>query len=286
MAVLLLAAVAADCSRGDGAAAVATPSLTLSRPAAAIGGPAEMNYRFTVAEDAPAFTEDYWVFVHFLDTDSELMWTDDHEPPTPTRQWKPGAAIEYARTMFVPKFPYVGETRIEIGLFSPTTGIRLPLAGDTRGQRSYQVATFDMQLQTDNLFVVFTDGWHATEVAAEGSGLEWQWSKQDATLSFRNPKRDVRLYLQLDQPVGGAFAEAQRVEMRIGSAVVDSFALATGRTELRRVQIPSSQLGTGETVELTISVYKTFVPSSVPALKSSDPRELGIRVFRAYVEPV
>ena len=175
---------------------------------------------------------------------------------------------------------------MEIGLFSPTTGIRLPLAGDARGQRSYQVATFDMQLQTDNLFVVFTNGWYETEVAAEGSGLEWQWSKQDATLSFRNPKRDVRLYLQLDQPVGEAFAEPQRVEMRIGSAVVDSFALATGRTELRRVQIPSSQLGTGETVELTISVDKTFVPSSVPALKSSDPRELGIRVFRAYVEPV
>ena len=34
-----------------------------------------------------------------------------------------------------------------------------------------------MSLQADNLFVIFKDGWHDTEVADEG-GLEWQWSQQ------------------------------------------------------------------------------------------------------------
>ncbi len=284
--VLAFAAATAACSSAeDSAPAVATPSLTLSSPAAAIGSPIEMTYRFAVAADAPAFTEDHWVFVHFLDTDGELMWTDDHEPPTPTRQWRPGSTVEYARTTFIPKFPYVGQTRVEIGLFSRTTGDRLPLAGDTAGQRSYQVATFDMRLQSDNLFVVFRDGWHDTEVGSEGSGLEWQWSKKDATLSFRNPKRDVQVYLQLDQPAA-AFSEPQRVEVRAGPAVVDSFSLPRDRTELRRIKIAADQLGTAETVELTISVDRTFVPGAVPAMKSNDPRELGIRVFRAFVQPL
>ena len=77
--MLAIAAVTAVCSRGsDSAPAVATPSLALS-DAAAIGSPMEMTYRFAVADGAPAFTEDYWVFVHFLDADGELMWTDDHE---------------------------------------------------------------------------------------------------------------------------------------------------------------------------------------------------------------
>ena len=284
--VLAFAAATAACSSAEDAApAVATPSLTLSSPAAAIGSPIGMIYRFAVAADAPAFTEDYWVFVHFLDTDGELMWTDDHEPPTPTRQWRPGSTVEYARTTFIPKFPYVGQTRVEIGLFSRTTGDRLPLAGDTAGQRSYQVATFDMRLQSDNLFVVFRDGWHDTEVGSEGSGLEWQWSKKDATLSFRNPKRDVQVYLQLDQPAA-ALPEPQRVEVRAGPAVVDSFSLPRDRTELRRITIAADQLGTAETVELTISVDRTFVPGAVPAMKSNDPRELGIRVFRAFVQPL
>ena len=36
--------------------------------------------------------------------------------------------------------------------------------------RSYRVATFKLRLQTDNVFVVFNDGWHETEVGDEGSG--------------------------------------------------------------------------------------------------------------------
>src|SRR5687768_8615665 len=104
-------AVAGGCSRAaDNAPAVATPTVTLTSDTASIGSPIEMRYRFAVAPDATAFDENYWVFVHFLDTDGELMWTDDHEPPTPTREWKPGATVEYTRTMFIPKFPYVGQT--------------------------------------------------------------------------------------------------------------------------------------------------------------------------------
>jgi hypothetical protein len=277
--------VIASCSSADdNAAPIATPSVTLSTQSAAIGSPVEMRYRFAVVPDAPAFNEDYWVFVHFLDTDGELMWTDDHEPSPPVRQWKPGSTVDYTRTMFIPKFPYVGPTRVEVGLFSPSSDDRLPMTGQTRGQRSYEVATFEMRLQSDNLFVIFRDGWHETEVGGEGSGLEWQWSKKDATLSFSNPKRDVELFLQLDQPVAGV-SMPQRVEVRAGSEIVDTFPLPAGRTELRRIKLSSAQLGTADTVELTISVDRTFVPAQVPALKSNDPRELGVRVFRAFVQP-
>jgi hypothetical protein len=66
---------------------------------------------------------------------------------------------------------------------------------------------------------------------------------------------------------------------------VDSFPLPAGRTELRRIKLSSAQLGTADTVELRISVDRTFVPATVPALKSNDPRELGVRVFRAFVQP-
>lgn len=282
--LVLLAAVAAACARVDDAPPVATPSLALNQRDVPIGSPIEMTYRFEVAPNAPPFTDEYWVFVHFIDNNGELMWTDDHQPPTPTQKWQPGSTVEYQRTMFVPKFPYVGETRVEIGLFSPATAERLPLAGETGGQRAYRVATFNMRLQTDNLFVIFRDGWHDAEVG-QGNGREWQWSRKEATLAFRNPKRDVRLYLETDQPGIGIFPEPQQVVLRIGDAVVDMFT-SGGTSAIRRIDIPASQLGAAETVEMTLSVDKTFVPAEVPALKSTDPRELGIRVFRAYVQPL
>src|SRR5262245_23734356 len=130
-----------------------TPTVTLARPDAAIGMPIEMAYRFVVAATAPSFTEDDTVFVHFLDTDGEVMWTDDHHPTVTTTKWKPGQTIEYSRTMFVPKFPYSGETTVVVGLYSPKSGARVPMAGQTKGQREYQVGSFNLHPQTDNLYV-------------------------------------------------------------------------------------------------------------------------------------
>jgi hypothetical protein len=262
---------------------VATATVTLARSDAAIGMPIEMKYRFVAAPNAPAIAEDDTVFVHFLDADGELMWTDDHQPPVPTSQWKPGQTIEYSRTMFVPKFPYSGDTSVVVGIYSPKSGTRIPLAGMTRGQREYEVAKFNLHPQTDNLYVVFKDGWHQTEVAEEQTGVEWQWSKKTATLAFRNPMRDAVFYLQCDQPVQG-LGDPQHVELRIGETLIDSFVLPPLERELRKIDLTTAQMGTGETVEVTVAVDKTFVPATITRLKSTDPRELGVRVFRAYVQ--
>lgn len=282
-ALLLCLAVAACQREADTAAPLVTPSLTLERADVAIGSPVAMTYRFVVAPEA-RFTEDYWLFVHFLDTDREILWTDDHVPDVPTSQWKPGATIEYSRTMFVPRFPYEGETRVEVGLFSPTTGQRVPMTGNNQGQRSYQVASFNLRTQADNLFVVFKDGWQETEVSAEGNGTEWQWSRKAGVLAFRNPQRDAMFYLLADQPV--AAVGTQRVEVRLGEAVIDTFELPPGGRQLRKLAVQKEQFGAGESAEITIVVDKTFVPATIPALKSTDARELGVRVFRAYLQPI
>jgi len=277
-------AVLSACSRAaQQAPPVATPTVTISTQQAAIGTPIEMNYRFVVAPNAPPIADDDLVFVHFLDTDGELLWTDDHMPPTPTSQWKPGQTIQYSRTMFVPKFPYVGETRVELGLYSPKDGKRVVMTGETKGQDSYHVATFNLTKQTDNLYVVFKDGWQETETSPTESGVEWQWSKKNATLAFRNPMRDVTFYFECDQPV--PLTQPQHVELRIGDTPFDMFTLPLNHKELRRIDLSKAQLGDGETVEVTVSVDQSFVPASITQLKSTDPRELGIRVFRAYVQP-
>ena len=91
-AALLATSTLAACSQpADEAPPVATPSVGVSRTEAAIGSPIDITYTFAVAPTAPPFAEDYVVFVHFINDDGELMWTDDHRPPTPVREWKPGA---------------------------------------------------------------------------------------------------------------------------------------------------------------------------------------------------
>ncbi|HKE86502.1 MAG TPA: hypothetical protein VKB50_22250 [Vicinamibacterales bacterium] len=283
--LLILAGVLVACGRKkDEATPIATPSLKLSRTEASIGSPIEMTYRFVMAPNAPALTEDYTVFVHVLDSDREQLWGDDHQPPTPAREWKPGSTIEYTRTMFVPRVPYVGDAQIEVGLYSKKTGGRVPLGGENTGDRAIRVGSLAIRLAADSYFVVFRNGWYDAEVTDSSSGNGWQWSKKQGNLSFRNPKRDTLLMIQLDQPAM-AFSGPQQVEVRAGQAVVDSFPLAAGRPELRRISLPPEKLGTGENVDLSIVVDKTFVPASIPQLKSLDSRELGVRVFHVFVEP-
>ena len=283
---LLVCTFTAACSRSpdESAPPLATPTVTLNRTDASVGMPIDVTYRFAVTPNAQVPSGDYLVFVHFLGRDGELLWTDDHPPAKPVGQWKAGDRIEYARTVFVPKLPYTGAVSVDLGLYAPPAGDRLPLGGESVGMRAYRVARFNIRESGGDVFLVFKNGWHQAEVADPASGIEWQWSKKEGVLSFRNPRRDVELFLDVDQPVD-AISPPQHVELHIGPSTIDSFDLPPGQRILRRLRLSAAQLGNTDTVELGIAVDRTLVPAAIPSLKSGDSRELGIRVFHAYVEP-
>lgn len=286
---LLTAAVlstAAACSQGaDTATPVGEVQVTLARTRIALGSPVEVTYRFTLAPGAESIGERL-VFVHFLDADDELMWTDDHEPPVPSASWKPGEPVEYTRTMFVPSYPYVGAASIVVGLYAPGTTDRVKLSNQDRGDRSYKVADFELLPQTENVFLIFKDGWHQTEVVnegGEGPRVEWQWTKKEATVAFRNPKRDVVLYVQADNPNAGPNA-AQQMEVRIGDLLLGTIALEGAAEPIVKLPITADQLGAADMVELRFVADKTFVPALEFGQGNTDTRELGARVFHAFVQ--
>lgn len=283
VAVVTLTVATAACGVDiDTTPAVATPHVGLSKTDVMVGGPVEMSYTFSVAASAPPFPDDCVVFVHFRDVDGEWLWGDDHQPSIPTQQWKPGDVIEYTRTILVPRIPYVGETRVEIGIVTPS-GERLPLSAPVAGSRVYAVAFLNLDLQPNGLFVVFREGWHLAERSDDGL-QEWHWSADEATLVFRNPRQDVLWYLELERAEG--FPEPQQVELRIGDTVIDAFSLSPSEADLRKISLTADQLGSGETVEVRLSVDRTFVPALVAGRGNSDSRELGVKVFRAFVEPI
>jgi len=281
-ALVILSSVMACGGKEAPPTPMATPSLTLSHDKAPLGSPIDITYKFVVANDAK-FTEDYRVLVHVVDADEELMFAFDHDPPKPTSQWKPGETIEYTKTVFIPIYPYVGEAAIQVGLHSTKDQKRLALAGEDVGQNAYRVARMQLQPQTENVFTVYKEGWHPAEVADQNSMIEWQWTKKDATLSFKNPKKDALFYFELDNP-GSAFNEPQTVKVSLGGQVVDEFTLQPKQPELRKIPLKAAQLGSDDLVELVISVDKTYVPATLIA-GNKDPRELGVRVFHAYVDP-
>jgi hypothetical protein len=284
-AVIAVLLAAAACGGAvDNAPAVGSVAVSLSRPRVALGSPVEMTYVFTVAPDAPPLGTRK-VFVHFLDANDEMMWTDDHDPPIPTAEWKPGQRVEYTRTMFVGRYPYVGAAKVVAGLYAPATNERLKFANEDRGDRSYKVADFELLPQTENVFVIFKDGWHQSEVVADGpQRTEWQWTKKDATLAFRNPKRDVVLFLEADNPATSPNS-ADQLDVVIGDQTLATVPLRKGApAEVRKIPIAAAQLGNADMVEIRLVADKTFVPALEAAGSTGDTRELGARVFHAFVQ--
>jgi hypothetical protein len=284
--VAVVVAAAPGCRRGEvPEPGLATPSVKISHDKVPLGSPIDITYTFVVAPDAPPFKEAYRVFAGVVDADEQLMWTDDHNPPTPTTEWKPNETITYTRTVFVPIYPYVGEATIHMGLSSPTTQKRLPLNGDSVGAHAYRVAKLQLQPQTENVFTVFRDGWHPAEVADQNQFVEWQWTKKAATLAFKNPRKNAIFYLDLDNP-GGVFNDSQQVQVKLGTQMLDQFTLTPKQPTLRKIALSAAQLGTEDLVELHITVDKTFVPALLSATRTGDPRELGVRVFHAFIQPI
>jgi hypothetical protein len=276
LTLALVAGILAGCTRKEAdSPPVATPSLTLERNRVAIGSPIRMTYRFQVAPDAK-IDGDYTVFVHVLDPEGEQLWTDDHAPSVPTSKWKPGDTVEYTRTVFVPNYPYIGEAHVRLGLYQQDR--RLALAGQEISRREYLVSTFQLLPQSENIFLIYKDGWHPAEVAADNPASEWQWTTKRATVSFRNPRKPATLYLEYDTR-SDLFTPPQQVTLRVGEQVVGTFGADARNRTLLTFPVSAEQFGSGEMAELAIEVDRTFTPGA------GDTRELGIRLFHVFVEP-
>jgi hypothetical protein len=277
LSVVLLAALAGCSGKQDNEPAVATPTLTFSKDRVPIDSAVTLTYKFVVASNA-SFDKDYWVFVHVLDPQGEQMWTDDHLPPIPTKQWKAGETVEYTRTIFVPNYPYIGEAVVRLGLYDPPSGKRLVLNAPEASRREYIVAKIQILASSENIFVIWKEGWHPAESDIKNPQSEWKWTKQAATLSFKNPKKDSMLYLQYDARAD-LFTSPQQVALKLGDQVVGQFPADAKFPRLLTFPLTAAQLGSTDMVDLILEVDRTFKPGG------PDPRELGIRVFHVAVEP-
>ena len=287
-AALLFAAT--GCGKSDEAPPVATVALTTNRSSSgvALGAPIELTYRFDVAPGV-VINNDYRVFVHVNRDDGTTIWYDDHDLPAgmQTSQWKAGQTIQYTRTRFIPTFSYLGEATIRVGLHRD--GERLPLSGmdpadKTSPERSYKVGTLNLLPRSESIQVIRLSGWHPGEYSAENSAIDWQWTQKLAIVSLRNPRRDVLLYLEYDGRPDLFTDKPQQLTVSVGPAVVATFPVQERETVLRKIPLTAAQLGGGDMVELRLEVDRTFVPAKLPG-GSRDSRELGLRVYHAFIEP-
>ena len=288
---LLLAAlasllIAAGCSKADTTPAVAKVTVTPSRTRVGLGAPLEIAYRFDVLPEA-SIAADYRVFVHVLNPDRQPIWNDDHQPSIPTSQWKPGQTIEYTRFAFVPTTATTGDATIEVGLYRDDD--RLSLQGPDPSSREslareYRVAALQLLPATANVFLIRKSGWHPDESLPADPSVSWAWTKKTAVILIEaNPHADSLLYLQYDARPDLFPGKPQQVTVSVDGKAIETFAAVSDKPAVRRIPVAASQLGAAPMVELKIETDQTFIPASLPQ-GGKDGRELGIRVYHAFLE--
>ena len=280
-AAALLALAAARC--GEPAQPVATVAASVNRSAVPLGGPVDLSLRFTAVPSLAPIEGEYRVFVHFLDSNGNLLWADDHEPPVLTSAWRPGQTIAYTRTVTVPEYPYVGEATIGVGLYSPVSGERLALAGEDLGQRIYRGAALALEPQAESSFLRYVDGWYDSEYDTD-AGRQWRWTSERAGFVFRNPRSEAVLYLRLAGQPDQVPAGRQRVAVRAEDHLLSEIVLDSTAPEFAEVIVPAEHLGGGENSRIDLHVSPTFVPSEIRPGANRDDRRLGVRVDYAFLE--
>ena len=274
------------CGGGAPSPPVASVSLSISKPRLPLGAPVDITYRFELLPSA-SITGDYRVLVHVKNAAGDVLWQDDHDPPQPTSTWKPGQAVEYTRTRFVPVVPYLGDATIEVGLYREDERLALqgpsaPSEGETLS-KSYRLGTLHLLPTSESVFVIYKTGWHPDEFSPDNPSVSWKWMQKTGVLSVRNPRKDVMLFLEYDARPD-LFADGpQQVTIAVGDQPVTTFVASALTPALVRVPITAAQLGAADMTDIRIELDKTFVPAKLPA-GGRDSRELGMRVYHVFVE--
>ena len=281
-AACLVLGGAAACSSVEHAPAVGTVAVTTPRARVPLGGPLDLTYRFE--RTGEPIDGDYTVFVHIVNADGQVIWTDDHAPATPTSAWQPGTPVEYTRTIFLPPGAlHPGDVGIEVGLYRD--GERLPLdapAAGPAGTRAYRVAEIQLAPETENIFLIYQTGWYADEFAADAPGRSWKWTEKSATIAFRHPHADAELFVEVaGQPAAFPDGPQQVTILGASGEPLATFPVESTTPTLYRVPVSNDAMGTADLTELRFVVDRTFVPAQAGI--GQDTRELGVQVFTVYL---
>src|SRR5687767_8353261 len=276
------AAAAAGCGRRQTAEVNdIVPKFEVNRSRAPLGSAIEITYTWQVEPTAKKLTQDHRAFVHFVDSHGVMLFEDDHTPVPPVTAWEPGKSYSYTRTKFIPVYPYVGDVDVRIGLAPVAKGERVMLKGEDAGLREFKVAKIELLPQTENIFLVYKEGWHNPESSPQNPSLERTWTKRDALVSFKNPKKDVVVYLEADTN-SKAFDQPPVLTVAVGNKTGLVVPIENSDVFLKKIRVKAADLGEEEWVDLRLSMNQSFIPKA-KGVNATDDRELGLMVYHLYV---
>jgi hypothetical protein len=262
-----------------------TPSVTFKKQVATMGSVLKASYSFAIPAGAKVPDYDGTIFVHFVDSDGNIAFTDDHNPDKGTSQWKPGETIKYDRTIFVPSEILPGAYAIRIGIYDVAQKHdRIPLKGKEIRDRAYEIAHLTIRPPLWEL-VKYDQGWHELERSAEDPFIQWRWTKKEALAHLLNPLTTTNFYFEMEANPNLFTPPEITVTLKINDKDFDQITLTKAEKISKIFTITKEQLGSERYITFQIITDKTFVPKQISTNKDvKDERELGIKVYKIILD--
>src|SRR5262249_14087219 len=137
----------------------------------------------------------------------------------------------------------------------------------------------DLQPRQENIYLVQKEGWHSVETSPQSPSQERQWTKREALVSFKNPKKDVILYLEADTNFK-AFPKPPVLTVSVNNATGLVVPIENSEVFMKKLRVKAADLGTQDWVDLRLTMNDSFVPKALGI--NSDDRELGLMVYHLY----
>jgi hypothetical protein len=258
------------------------PSIKLSKNVVTMGSVVEAEYSFNLPANSKIPDYDGIIFVHFLDPDHNIVFTDDHKPEKPTSQWKAGENYTYKRLIFIPSDILSGEYTIRLGIYDPSgKRERIPLNAKEIKDRAYELAKLTIKAPLWDL-VKYEDGWYEPEKSAEDPFIQWRWTKSKAVAYLLNPIKDTKLYLSLEGNPEYAPNKELKAIIKINDNEVEQINMENDKKIDKTILISKDLSKADKYIKFEIDVSSTFVPAKV--IQTNDDRELGVKIYRLVIE--
>jgi hypothetical protein len=239
----------------------------------------DVQYKWKTLADFVKLSKDYTVYVHFWHG-SNLLFQDDHVPPSPTSSWEPGREYKYQRRIYIPAFidefdpTFDGEDSLKLvaGLYNPY---------DPSGESKLEILTQKLRVfppPPDTPEIIYESGWYDLEIDPAAPLKQWRWAGREGRCLIDNPRRDALLVIK--GGVNKGALPSQKVIFKINDLILDEFIPSEGVFE-KSYNIKKEMLGDKDEFILVATCDQTFIPAKVDP-QSSDERELGIEISFIY----
>ena len=205
----------------------------------------------------------YRVFVGVVDADEQLMWTDDHDPPTPDEQWKPQSDDHVHAYRVRPGLSVRRRRGDSHGpLLDEYTEAPAAERRQHRTALRTDVARLQLLPQTENVFTVYQGGMAPGRSAGQNSLVEWQWTKKDGNARVQEPRKPMPSSIWSWTIRSSRSTKSRQSRSRSAGQTVDQFSSRRSSRCSRRFRSTLHSSARRTWPNSTSTVSKTFVPAA------------------------